>query len=102
MGVFRCPDHGLSFIQRCCEHITVALEADKLERTNLVVDGADSAVMLCDVCSLKALKEIGSATEEWREVKVVIECGEHATTWFSRTGQGNLLESIARLKSSTR
>lgn len=105
MGVIRCPEHGLSFIQRFCEHIADALDADKLEHTNLVIDGADNAVMLCDECCPQALKEAGSSTEEWKDVKVVIECGEHATTWFSRTGQGDLLElleSIARLKSSTR
>lgn len=100
MGVIRCPEHGLSFIQRCCEHIARTIDAEKHEPTNFVVDGAGSAVMLCAVCLPAALAQTGSLTEDWKDIEVVHECGEHAAGWFLRTSQGDLLDSIARLKSS--
>lgn len=87
----------MSFIQRCCTHVADAIDANTPEHANLVLDGAHSAVMVCDACIPDSREEAALYTEEWTIVKVVLECGEHATIWFARTGNGDLLEAIHAL-----
>lgn len=82
MGMFLCTEHGLTFMQRCCQHVSDAIDASKFERTNIVIDGADAGILLCDVCLPNASEEIGTGSAtEWSGVKVLVVCGDHAKAW---------------------
>lgn len=97
--MFICEEHGRTFMQRCCEHVSDAIDADHPAATSIVLDGADTGVLLCSACLPSVRGEFGrgSATE-WTHARIVIVCGDHAEIWYARTGDGDLLAAIEQAR----
>lgn len=96
--MYRCPEHGLTFFQLCCEHIADAVDANRPEQARMVIDGADSAVITCGLCH-PMMSSFEGDSLQWSAVKIVPICGDHAEAWYATMGEGNLLASIAKAKS---
>ena len=92
MGMIRCPIHGLTFIQVCCEHIGDAVAENRYEHANAVFDTYDAPLVLCDACFPKAKRPPGvrrnRSSSYWAsESTSHTPCSEHFKEWYAGPGR---------------
>ena len=96
MGMFRCPDHGLTFFLLACEHVSDAIDDARRMSAQLALDRGGSGVLLCDVCFPKPVRRFAGMNLD--SLSVVPVCDDHAAAWYYASGKGQLLEALEQLK----
>jgi len=105
MGMIRCPVHGLTNIMTCCVHVGDAVDENRYEHAQVVIDRSGSHHALCDRCLAQALPQLQAPLEDPLEdgylaldPSVVPYCDQDVKEWYAATGQGDLSQAISRAR----
>ena len=109
MGMIKCPIHGLTHMGTACTHVGDAVDANRFERAYVVIDGSNTVHLVCEGCRAQAVSQFEAATKDssnwgYLQLDPPVEpyCHQHLVDWYSATGQGDLLEAIARARARSK
>ncbi len=102
-----CDRHGLSFISRCCDHVSAAIDEALPLAARAFMDTLTDVHHLCPRCAepveawLSAHRRGASPTPE-PDYSTSGSCAECLREWYRTTGLGNLSLAVQRAREDRR